>query len=114
MWIAWGIVQAKIAGMDEALDAKKKGNLASSLKLDSDPLSPEIQDVTGDTHDKRLDSVEVEDEAGEDDEEEVEFDYLGYSQDRAMFFWGDLLQLGIVQREDLPEELLEKVKIVEY
>lgn len=51
----------------------------------------------------------------EDEEQEGdEFDYLAYSQDRALFFWGDALVLGIVERDDLPKSLLEKVKIVEY
>lgn len=111
MWVAWGIVQAKVAGMNEALEAKKK----AGIKLDSDPLSPETQDMAKDAHDKRPDGVEVEIEAGgEEDQEEEEFDYLGYSQDRAMFFWGDVLQLGIVKKEDFSAEFLEKVKVVEY
>lgn len=109
MWVAWGIVQAKVAGMNEALEAKK----TAGKTLDSDPLSPEIQDVVRDAHDKRPDSVEVGKEAEEEDQEEG-FDYLGYSQDRAMFFWGDVLQLGIVKKDDLPAELIEKVKVVEY
>jgi len=54
---------------------------------------------------------EAEAEAGD---EEDEFDYLGYAQDRAMFFWGDVLSLGIVKKEELPETLLKRVKTVEY
>ena len=48
------------------------------------------------------------------DEESEEFDYLAYAQDRAMFFWGDCIQMGVVNKEDLPEELRERVKIVPY
>ena len=48
------------------------------------------------------------------EDEEEEFDYLAYAQERAMFFWGDILQLGIAKRKDLPAKLLEKAKIVEY
>lgn len=117
-WVAWGIVQAKVAGMDEALEARKGGTpkpedmMSQSpqhkqFQLDSDPLSEEMAEVAQDARDKR--PVE---EEGQDGEEE--FDYLGYAQERAMFFWGDVLQLGIVKREDLPQELLKKVKFVEY
>lgn len=117
-WVAWGIVQAKVPGMDEALEAAKNSTPASEdtisqspqqqPHLDSDPLSPEMREVAQNAHDKRPE------EETQDNEEEEEFDYLGYAQERAMFFWGDVLQLGIMQREDLPEELLHKVKIVEY
>lgn len=101
--------------MSEALAAKPiAGHAASSATLDSDPLSPEIQNVVRDAHDKRPESVEQEKDIAAEDPEEEEFDYLGYSQDRAMFFWGDLLQLGRVRKEDLPAELIEKVKIVKY
>lgn len=115
MWIAWGIVQAKVAGMNEALRARKRS--VEPMKLDSDPLSQEVPDLAKDVQDKRPENWGPE-AANEDEdeiaEEEEEFDYLGYSQDRAMFFWGDVLQLGIVKREGLPQELLEKIKIVEY
>ena len=49
----------------------------------------------------------------EEDQEE-EFDYLGYAQHRAMFFWGDVLHLGLAKAEDLPGDLLEKVKTVPF
>ncbi|KAL6820906.1 kinase-like domain-containing protein [Trichoderma sp. SZMC 28015] len=69
-WIAWGIVQAKVPG---------------------------------------LDGTPVEEEPGAD-----EFDYLSYAQDRAMFFWGDVVQLGLVKLEELPEALRARIKIVKY
>ncbi|KAG6008431.1 hypothetical protein E4U21_004453 [Claviceps maximensis] len=43
-----------------------------------------------------------------------EFDYLRYAQDRALFFWGDCVQLGLAKREDLPEKLRCRLKMVEY
>lgn len=67
-WISWGIVQARVPG---------------------------------------LDGVEDED-VGVDD-----FDYLSYAQDRALFFWGDCVQLGLVKLEELPERLRSMIKIVE-
>ena len=49
-----------------------------------------------------------------DEGDEDEFDYLAYAQERAMFFWGDCLQLGIVKEEDLPEKMKGMVKMVKY
>ncbi|KAK0392870.1 hypothetical protein NLU13_2364 [Sarocladium strictum] len=74
-WVAWGIVQAKVPGL-EAVD--------------------------GENH-----------EADEDMEAD-EFDYLSYAQDRAMFFWGDCVRLGLVKAEELPEMLRANLKIVEH
>lgn len=122
-WVAWGIVQAKVTGLDEALEAKRNEtskseepnsvSQTSQAPLESDSLSAEMAGLAEDAHNKRPDVNEgtMEENA---DEEEKEFDYLGYAQERAMFFWGDVLQLGLVKREELPESLLEKVKIVEY
>jgi len=31
-----------------------------------------------------------------------------------MFFWGDMVALGLVRREELPEELIRRLKVVEY
>jgi choline kinase len=52
--------------------------------------------------------------AEDEEEHDEEFDYLGYAQHRAMFFWGDMLQLGLVREEDVPEELRARVKVVPY
>ncbi|OQV06376.1 hypothetical protein CLAIMM_10947 [Cladophialophora immunda] len=51
-------------------------------------------------------------EAGEEPEDE--FDYLAYAQERAMFFWGDCLRLGLVTEAELPEDLVQRVKLVPY
>ncbi|KAK0957079.1 hypothetical protein LTR91_022041, partial [Friedmanniomyces endolithicus] len=48
------------------------------------------------------------------EEEQEEFDYLGYAQHRAMWFWGDALQLGIIKAEELPEDVRAKIKTVPY
>jgi len=98
-WVAWGIVQAKIPQMRPLPPAQ--------TTLDSDPLSPEMAALAQDAHDKRP-------EEGGDETEEEEFDYLGYAQERAMFFWGDVVQLGLVGREELPEGLEGRIKVVEY
>ncbi|KAK5636243.1 hypothetical protein RRF57_011955 [Xylaria bambusicola] len=67
MWIAWGIMQAKIPG------------------LDSEGISE-----------------------GEEDDPHA-FDYLGYTQERAMFFWGDCVALGLVKLEDLPRRVRKNI-----
>jgi len=134
-WVAWGVVQAKVPGMDEALAQQKmrspdpdttpsqspnRGvNSSLSLGISSDPLSPEMALVAQDARDKRPEGLVAEalaegnDLPHEEDDEE-EFDYLGYAQERAMLFWGDILSLGIVRKEELPVELLQKVKLVNY
>lgn len=123
-WVAWGIVQAKIPGMDEALEAQKNSTPKSEdtileapqTHLNSDLLGQDDGKFAQDAHEKRPESRDEVPEEGQEEgqEEEEEFDYLGYAQERAMFFWGDVLQLGIVKREDLPEELLNKVKVVRH
>lgn len=79
-WVAWGIVQAKVPGLDANNDAVSDEEAARA----------------------------------EADMEPDEFDYLSYAQDRAFFFWGDCVQLGLVKREDLPEMLRTRLKLVEY
>ncbi|KFH48638.1 Choline kinase-like protein [Hapsidospora chrysogenum ATCC 11550] len=76
MWVAWGVVQAKVPGLDSG-------------------EAPAAEDD--------------DDDAGAD-----EFDYLSYAQDRAFFFWGDLVQMGLVKAEELPEQLRARLKIVDY
>ncbi|KAI5921163.1 kinase-like domain-containing protein [Camillea tinctor] len=55
-------------------------------------------------------------EAAPEDEEEdpSAFDYLGYAQERAMFFWGDCILLGLAKKEDFPESMRDKIKFVDY
>lgn len=117
-WVAWGIVQAKVPELDDrpALtttpdeingDEGTNGNASGSGQpgwLDREMKSPEVREQTDDDI-KSEEAVE---------EEEDEFDYLGYAQSRAMFFWGDVVGLGIVKKEELPECLRENLKIVEY
>ncbi|KAF2143410.1 uncharacterized protein K452DRAFT_286239 [Aplosporella prunicola CBS 121167] len=130
MWVAWGIVQAKVPGMPD-LDTKENTAANASITgtgsnaaadeqepeeesyltargLDAnqatDPLGPEEQEIAADLADKRPE------ESGDDEE----FDYLAYAQERAMFFWGDAVHLGIVKKEELPEGLRAALKIVEW
>lgn len=110
-WVAWGIVQAKVPGMDDALKALKHpiSEAAGTLHNAAVPVAERsVAESSGG-------EIEEDEEGGEEEEdEEEEFDYLAYAQDRAMFFWGDVLQLGIVKQEQLPATLLDKIKRVQY
>lgn len=118
-WVAWGVVQAKVAGMDEALAKDKTPTQSPPPTLMYDPLSPESAAEAQSTRDKRPEGLVAEalaegHELPHEEDDEEAFDYLGYAQERAMFFWGDCLVLGIVREEDLPKEVLAKVKKVGY
>lgn len=118
-WVAWGIVQAKVPEVDE--DSKKtrieslKEAVKQKLHPQSDTPDEDIKQHQQDAKHDRPEGREQEEAHAEGDEDEsLEFDYLGYAHDRAMFFWGDCLQMGIVKEEELPENLLKAVKIVKY
>ncbi|KAL2757687.1 hypothetical protein ACRALDRAFT_2081403, partial [Sodiomyces alcalophilus JCM 7366] len=83
-WVAWGIVQANIPLVDEVGGEKTDADAA---------VASEGQ--------------------GEGQEGEEDFDYLRYAQDRALFFWGDCIQLGLVKAEELPEDIRDRVKYVD-
>lgn len=109
-WVAWGIVQAKVPELDDApafvvtpdeIDEPPKGILENTI---SDDVRAKLE--KGD-----LRETGKEESVGE---EEDEFDYLGYAQSRAMFFWGDVVALGIMRKEELPEGLGERIKVLEY
>ncbi|KAK5662915.1 hypothetical protein OQA88_6327 [Cercophora sp. LCS_1] len=82
-WVAWGIIQAKIPGFE--LSPKKEGD-----------------GVTENGSDAPTEEEEVDADA---------FDYLGYAQERAMFFWGDCVTMGLIKAEELPEETRNKLKV---
>jgi choline kinase len=94
-WIAWGIVQAKVPGMDEGT--------AEMAAASGSGLSHDEKHTARNGEHKRppVDS---------DVEEEEAFDYLAYAQDRAMFFWSDLLALDLVNPDDLPAPMVEHIR----
>lgn len=102
-WVAWGIVQAKVPGMP-LFDG-------SAQTSESEGETPEK--LLGERADQYKELVK-EQQGEEPVEEDEEFDYLGYAQHRALFFWGDALQMGFVKPEDLSDETREKIKMVEY
>ena len=122
-WVAWGIVQAKVPEMEQSKPHKSKtnrliGKVKAHLKPLSDPLGEHVLAKQEEARMDRPEGREIEESHREGDEEEEGetegFDYLAYAQDRAMFFWGDCLQLGLVKEEELPEDLLVKVKTLPY
>ncbi|MCJ1285802.1 hypothetical protein MMC26_005143 [Xylographa opegraphella] len=118
-WVAWGVVQAKIGGMDEALSREKTPTQSPPARSTTDPFSPDSAAEQLAPLEKRPEGLVAEAlaegrELPHEEDDEAEFDYLGYAQERAMFFWGDCLGMGFVREEDLPKEMLGKVKRVDY
>ena len=123
-WVAWGIVQAKVDGMDEALDNAKSSSITPP------PANPPVvspltapSDLPSSTvplpMDNRPEGLVAEafvsgNELPHDEDDEGDFDYLGYAQERAFFFWGDIVELGLVKREELPTALLDRIKVIDY
>lgn len=104
MWVAWGLVQAKVPGMP-AFD--------SSPATTGSPTGEDAEEYR-ELAEKQQQAVEQQSDDPESVEADEEFDYLGYAQHRAMFFWGDAIQMGLAKPEELPEELRNKVKSVPY
>lgn len=118
-WVAWGIVQAKIPDLEEK-PKSRAGMLLNVIKEKiiphSDPLSDEEKALREDAKHDRPEGREQEaaHEEGDAEDQAEEFDYLGYAQERAMFFWGDCLQMGFVTPDELPESMKGKVKVVRH
>lgn len=127
-WVAWGIVQAKVPGLETTTTISDAEVTEEPAAMNGDGTSEPVE-VNGngsahlkETADKRPEGLKAEAlRAGETpkeaealEDEEDEFDYLAYARDRAMFFWGDVVGLGIVKKEDLPEDLVEHLKLVPY
>ncbi|OAX81097.1 hypothetical protein ACJ72_04564 [Emergomyces africanus] len=103
-WAAWGIVQAKVSKMEEALSTRSSSAIAAKEQLvagqedEADGKTTELDcrsDKSSDTTDESV--------AGE-------FDYLAYAQDRALFFWADVFSLGLIRETDLPPDMAERIK----
>jgi choline kinase len=115
MWTIWGISQAKLPELERLVEGDD-GEVEKVLHAgDGANGASSAEGVSGGDDGMRRDDVVIgngEKMEGEPEEEE-DFDYLAYSQDRARFFWGDMVGLGFLKREDLPEELRGRIKIVE-
>lgn len=107
-WVAWGIIQAKAPGMEEGI-----AEMAGVSVKDS------AHENGGDDHSKPLNgdgNGEAKAPSADAEDEEDGFDYLAYAQDRAMFFWSDLLALGLVNPDELPAPMVKHIRsrILEY
>ena len=114
-WVAWGIVQAKIPGLSDITDVggeEKVGGGEVEGKNGAGEGGEKMVHGEGVGEEKVLDGEGEEKEVEEQAEEE--FDYLAYAQDRAYFFLGDCVLLGLVKVEELGPEVREWLKIVEY
>jgi choline kinase len=128
-WVMWGVLRAKIPDLPDFDDptqsaAVAAGSHSTHISMSSgdlhkmqspieeedgsDPMNTETKQLVEELHDRRPDVAEE-----GDDKDTEEFDYLGYTWERAMFFWGDAVSLGFVKKEDLPEEVRNNLKTVE-
>lgn len=112
-WTAWGIVQANIPGLPD-FDAKEETEQGKVLDSATLEMRLEAEKEKEDRAEKGQREDGVDGETEQPPAEDEEFDYLAYAQERAMFVWGDAIQLGIIKAEELPEEVRKRVKLVEY
>jgi choline kinase len=129
MWVAWGIVQAHVPGLPDYDAEAKRGN-ANEAAAELESATAGMRTETAAEEEVEKNSGIVSQEKGntavdanataEQDtdifksQDEEEFDYLAYAQDRAMFLWGDAIRLGMVKAEELPESVRQRIKMVEY
>jgi choline kinase len=106
-WVAWGIVQAKVPGLDA-----KKSEGEQTEKPVADNVPEQNKRPEGLVAQALVNGEDSKD-AEHLEEEGDHFDYLAYAQDRARFFWGDVVDMGFVKREELPEELAKSLKFVD-
>lgn len=99
-WVAWGIVQAKIPGY---VEPPAEGSGEDQGQTPASPVASEGSAVGGSSSEG----------AGAGEEEEG-FDYLMYAHERALFFWGDCVQMGLIKLEELPEGLQGRIKVIDY
>lgn len=129
MWVAWGIVQAHVPGLpdSEAAEAAANGTTENSTAAALDGATADIKaeaeaeeentPVVSTTEPEQKDQAKAEFDQDVDlfkAQDDEEFDYLAYAQDRAMFVWGDLVGMGLVKKEELPDALRRRMKVVEY
>ncbi|KZL63961.1 choline kinase [Colletotrichum tofieldiae] len=98
-WVAWGIIQAKVPGFESQEEIEQQEKQAQN----------EAAAAAGDAEAK----AEVQ-AAAEAEDEGDEYDYLSYAQERAFFFLGDCVIMGIVNKEELPEDVQSRLKIVDF
>lgn len=118
-WIAWGIVQAKVAALEKEeeegeKEKKASAQVAANLNSDITPITISSSSSSSSTTTMQAPNeerpVQQDMQIPPEEPEESEFDYLAYAQDRALFFWADVLAMGLIRENELPAGLLEAVK----
>jgi choline kinase len=129
MWVAWGIVQAHVPGMPD-FDAEEKRANANEAAAELESATTGMRaEAKAEAEEEKKSGIVSEEEGNKNDDamtkseedtdifksqDEEEFDYLAYAQDRAMFLWGDAIRMGMIRAEELPEVVQQRVKMVEY
>lgn len=108
-WVAWGIVQAKVPGMveDEEPSAELK---CGHQHEDKRPEGLVAEIIAHDGTEADIREAQRREEADGEDE----FDYLAYARERALFFWGDCVELGLIKEDELPVAIRSELKIVQH
>ncbi|KAF1914629.1 hypothetical protein BDU57DRAFT_588884 [Ampelomyces quisqualis] len=128
MWVAWGIVQAHVPGLPEFDDEEKSANAnesaagleSATTETRAEAEAEAVEEKTGSVSKEKEEEKQDPATKAEEDadiyksQDEEEFDYLAYAQDRAMFLWGDAIRLGMIKAEELPEDVRHRVRTVEY
>ncbi|KAK2751031.1 hypothetical protein FQN57_000106 [Myotisia sp. PD_48] len=126
-WVAWGVVQAKVPGIGAALGDSLSESSHGADGGDGVEPAPALtgsdsgssDEDTGSALTPTQDSIGVDNmlattnqaiQEAEEDEAADEFDYLGYAQDRALFFWADILSLGLIKEDELPKQMVEDIR----
>jgi choline kinase len=119
-WVAWGVVQAHVPGLEHLSVAPALETSSSTSSAQTTPrVQPATEDtpsthahpsvsvsggsdpLTGDAAAAAQDLADKRPEEADAAEEDEGFDYLSYARERALFFWGDALQFGFVTEEEL-------------
>lgn len=109
-WVMWGVMQAKIEGLPDFGDETQTASVAAGqlTTLPEDSVILSDANAPGEQTPQSNKPMPAE---GDKDEDE-EFDYLAYTFERVMFFWGDAVELGLVKLEELSKDVQENIKVV--
>jgi choline kinase len=107
-WVLWGLVQAKIPGLVDSDD------VATPTIAEQDPGTTPTDDILRESGQNTETSPKPNGGDHVEEEEEDGFDYLAYARQRAAFFWGDIISLGIMQKDELPEDVVTEAEILDY
>jgi choline kinase len=113
-WVAWGLVQATVRGV---VGSGSGGGGEGGGEGVSGDRDGEVKGVNGAGERVSAATVAGKTEGTDDDgeeEEEEDFDYLSYAQDRAYFFLGDCVRMGLIKAEELGEETRARIKLGDY